>query len=372
MTSGLSGTPDADRTPPKVAFIANGPVGGAAGERGDRIARALGPRARSTQWFRTGGRIGSAIRIARGVREQRPDVTYLVDIAAAPLAAWLIAGAPGKLIVDTGDAPRDFIRLVSKNPVKRVAASLLERVGYGRADRIVVRGSFHKKDLEGRGFTDVQVIPDGVDLELFQPLDAPEIRHGLGLDGVFVVGIQGNFTWYPALGGGLGWEAVTALKYLQDLLVHVVLIGEGPGIPELRSLASHQGDSERLHTIGRVSLESLPAYLSMCDAFLLTQTNDPSSWIRTTGKLPGYLAIGRPILASDVGTASELLPDEMLVTYDGEWDLGYPQRLAERIRQLYEDPSRMDRGAALIPLSRQFDYDEVAREAAAVVLQVAE
>lgn len=372
MTGGISSTPDAHRTPPLVAFIANGSEGGAAGERGARIAQALGTRARSTQWFRSGGRIGSAVRIARGVRAQRPDVTYLVDIAAAPLAAWLFAGAPGRLIVDTGDAPRDFIRLVSKNPLKRAAASLLERVGYGRADRIVVRGPFHKKDLVSRGFTDVQVIPDGVDLDLFQERDCDEIRSRLGLNDVFVVGIQGNFTWYPDLGGGLGWEAVSALKFLKDLPVHVVLIGEGPGIPELRSLASQQGVSERLHTIGRVSLESLPTYLSMCDAFLLTQTNDPSSWIRTTGKLPGYLAIGRPILASNVGTASELLPDEMLISYDGEWDLGYPQRLAERIRRLYEDPSRIERGAALIPLSKQFDYDEVARDAADVVLQVAD
>ncbi len=370
MTGGISGFPDTHRTPPKVAIIANGSEGGAAGERGARIAQALGPRAQSTQWFRTGGRIGSAVRIARGLRAEKPSVTYLVDIAAAPLAAWLFAGAPGKLVVDTGDAPKDFIRLVSKNPLKRAAASLLEQVGYGRADRIVVRGPFHKKDLDDRGFTNVEVIPDGVDLELFQERDSSHVRQRLGLEGAFVVGIQGNFTWYPDLGGGLGWEAVTALKFLRDLPVHVVLIGEGPGIPELRALASEEGVSERLHTIGRVSLESLPKYLSLCDVFLLTQTNDPSSWIRTTGKLPGYLAMGRPILASEVGTASEILPEEMLITYDGEWDLAYPQRLAERIRGLYEDPARMELGAGLVPLARQFDYDAVAREAADVVLQV--
>lgn len=356
---------------PSIAFVSNGARAGAAGERAARIGNALGSRADVTEWFRNGGRVRSAVNLARGLRRARPDVTYLVDLAAAPLAAWLIAGRPGRLIVDTGDAPRDFIRLVSKNRVKRFAASALEHVGYTNAAQIVVRGPFHAVDLNERGFGNTCVIPDGVDLSLFRSQDASELRLKLGLEGAFVVGIQGNFTWYPELGGGLGWEAVNALTHLTDLPIHVLLIGEGPGIVELRALASEAGLADRLHTIGRVSIDALPSYLSVCDVFLLTQTNDPSSWIRTTGKLPGYLAMGRPVLASQVGTASELLPADMLIEYNGEWDLAYPQRLADRIRYWYGDEHRQDKGQALTPLADEFDYDKVSEDAALVALEVA-
>jgi hypothetical protein len=49
------------------------------------------------------------------------------------------------------------------------------------------------------------------------------------------------------------------------------------------------------------------------DICLSTQTNDVVGWVRTTGKLPLYLAAGRYVLASRVGEAARVLPEEMLV-----------------------------------------------------------
>src|SRR5262249_17970549 len=55
--------------------------------------------------------------------------------------------------------------------------------------------------------------------------------------------------------------------------------------------------------------------------------------VRTTGKLPLYLATGRYVLASRVGEAALVLPASMLVDYKNVKDPEYPHRLARKIRE---------------------------------------
>ena len=84
---------------------------------------------------------------------------------------------------------------------------------------------------------------------------------------------------------------------------------------------------------GRIAYERLPDYLAALDVCLSTQTNDLAGQARTTGKLPLYLAAGRYILASRVGEAALVLPDDMLLDYHGVVDRDYPARLAGRVRE---------------------------------------
>jgi glycosyltransferase involved in cell wall biosynthesis len=156
-----------------------------------------------------------------------------------------------------------------------------------------------------------------------------------------------------------------------DVPVHALLIGDGDGLPELRRLADELHISDRLHVIGRVPYRSLARYLAICDVCLLTQTNDPSSWVRTTGKLPVYLAAGRYVLATRVGTAVDVLPDEMLLDYDGAWDRNYPKRLANAISRVARDPGRAEKGWALRGAASRFDYRTIATQAAAIVRTLA-
>ena len=80
---------------------------------------------------------------------------------------------------------------------------------------------------------------------------------------------------------------------------------------------------------------------------LSTQTNNLPGQVRTTGKLPEYMAAERFVLASRVGEAELLLPDRMLVEYHGEVDAEYPRRLAERLRALCADRSLLEARHAL-------------------------
>ena len=315
---------------------------------------------------RVGRRAGDGARFAAA--SVRADAVYAVDLAVVPVAVGAVRAAAGTtLVVDTGDSPADFLRLVSAGRSRVAAARLMERVAFGAADLVVVRGAYHEAQLRAGGVENVTVVPDGVDLSVFRPREDADLRRRLGLDGAFTVGIQGYFTWFPALGGGMGWELVHAMAARPDLPLRAVLIGDGPGLAEIRRLAHRLGVGDRVHVVGRVPYADLPRYLGLCDVCLLTLTDDPSSWVRTTGKLPGYLATGRYVVATRVGTAADLLPEEMLLDYHGHWDRSYPGRLAERLAEVVADPDRREKGLALVPLAERFDYDRVAREAAAAI-----
>jgi len=305
--------------------------------------------------------------MAREARHFRPDLVYCIDLAVVPLAASAIACPTVPLVVDTGDYPSAFLRTVKAGLSQVTAALLMEQFVYRRACAVVVRGQEHARVMRDHGVEAVSVIPDAVDLDLVKPASDPGLRRQLGLADVLTVGIAGHFTWYDRLGGGLGWELVHALELLADVPVHGVLLGAGPGCDRLRELAHRVGVLERLHILGRVPYDEYGRYLSLIDICLLTQTNDPSSSVRTTGKLPGYLAAGRYILASAVGTAATILPESMIVPYAGAWDPTYPTRLAERIRALVADPSLLQEGAGLRGMASAFSYPRAAEQAGRLV-----
>jgi glycosyltransferase involved in cell wall biosynthesis len=129
---------------------------------------------------------------------------------------------------------------------------------------------------------------------------------------------------------------------LRDLPVTAVLIGDGNGQPWLHEDARRQGVQDRIVFTGRIPYAEVPTYMRLLDVALSTQTNNLPGQVRTTGKIPEYMAAGCFILASQVGDAAVLLPESMLVPYDGEVDDAYPTRLAERIRHLVSNPASLE------------------------------
>jgi glycosyltransferase involved in cell wall biosynthesis len=104
------------------------------------------------------------------------------------------------------------------------------------------------------------------------------------------------------------------------------------------------------------------------DICLSTQTNDPVGRARTTAKLPLFLACGRFVLASRVGEAARVLPEEMLVEYREGYDSSYPERLAQRIARLVSEPHLLrlgDQGRQIA--TAEFDYGVLVPRVAALL-----
>jgi len=134
-----------------------------------------------------------------------------------------------------------------------------------------------------------------------------------------------------------GSELVEALSLLRDIPVKGVIIGDGSGLERLKQDAVKCGVADKILFLGRIAYPELPQYLNLIDICLSTQSNDAVGQVRTTGKLPLYLATGRYILASRVGEAALVLPSEMLVDYNNVKDPQYPYRLALKIREAFRN-----------------------------------
>jgi glycosyltransferase involved in cell wall biosynthesis len=155
---------------------------------------------------------------------------------------------------------------------------------------------------------------------------------------------------------------------LPTRLVRGLIIGDGSGIEILRRRCVDHGIADRIEFVGRVPYSELPGWLRRLDVCLSTQTDDVIGNVRTTGKLPLYLAAGRFVLASRVGEASRVLPPEMLVEFRGVVDPEYPARLADRLIRLLDAGTDFNHRPDCIALARtHFDYDSLAPRVATVI-----
>jgi glycosyltransferase involved in cell wall biosynthesis len=353
----------------RVAFLVNGGFDHAMGHRARAFASRIGASCEVRVAYRSRRKVLGLVSFFAFLLKVRPHVVYVLDMAYS----GVIAGAAyrliarNRLVIDTGDAIYELARSMGRGPLGLWLTGLLERFSYRIADRIVVRGSRHRLWLAERGI-DAEVIPDGVETDAFRPRSEPELRRRHGLEGLITVGVLGSSIWSARLGMCYGWDLVEAIRLLREEPVSGVVIGDGSGIPYLKERCRAYGISDRVAFLGHIPYQELPRYLSIIDVCLSTQTNDLPGQVRTTGKLPLYLAAGRYVLASRVGEAAMILDQAMLVDYEGVHDAAYPGRLAERIRMLVQRPALLARGEANRETARRyFDYDGLALRVRGVI-----
>jgi glycosyltransferase involved in cell wall biosynthesis len=352
-----------------VAFIVNGGYDSAMGYRARDLAARLG-RYDIRIAYRSPRKILSILSLFIFLARVRPVVTYVFDISYSGVVA---AGVyrilfDDRLIVETGDAIVELARSSgNRGRVGLWLTRLLEKAAFWFADRIVVRGSFHQEWLARRGIN-ADVIQDGVDTQKFRPENASDLRLRYGLNGELTIGLIGSSLWSEKLQMCYGWELVETLRLLKSKRVKGIMIGSGSGIPHLKALCREYGIEDRIVFVDHIPYEQLRRYLGLIDVCLSTQTNNLVGHVRTTGKLPLYLAAGRYILASDVGEASRVLQQEMLVPYEGVKDEQYPQKLATRIETILEHPEMLNCAAANVGLAEKyFDYSLLAKRAGNVI-----
>jgi len=290
----------------------------------------------------------------------RPNLCYVFDMGfSGVLAAALYRLATRcHVIVDTGDAIYELSRSSgNRSRMGLWLTRLLERTGFGISDRVVVRSHPHQDLLKAQGIQ-ADVIPDGVDTSQFTPAVDVQLRQQFGLDGYTVIGLLGSLVWSPRLEMCYGWELVEVIARLKNRPVKGLIIGDGSGLEWLKERCAQLGIADRVVFAGRRPYDELGPLVSLMDICLSTQTNDIPGQVRTTGKLPIYLACGRFVLSSQVGEAALVLPPEMLVPYHGTKDTEYPARLAARIETLLDRPESLARSQESRALAQKhFDYN---------------
>ena len=312
-----------------------------------------------------GGRRALAVLAAR-----RPDLVYLVDVGSTTAAAAVTARALRiPVVVDTGDVVYELLRSTGRRSrAGLVVVRAAEQATLASAAHVVVRGAAHAELLAPKPTT---FAPDLAPPDA-HPVDGSSIREQLGLAGAFVVGLVGSLHRAPRLGITYGWDLVEALSHT-DPRVAALVVGDGDGREELEARARALGVADRCRFVGRIPTAKVSQWIGAMDAAISTQTADLVGAVRTTGKLPLYLACGCPVLASDVGEAHRLLaPLGWTIPYHEVVDHGYPARLAARIDEWSADGAGARRREQAVAVHREhFDADEIRERVWQAVVSVA-
>lgn len=162
----------------------------------------------------------------------------------------------------------------------------------------------------------IQVVPNGALLETAATAtDIEKLRAQFGLKpGNVVMGFVGFVrAWH-----GVGW-ALDALAWLPDN-THLLIVGDGPGLPALEARAAQLGIKDRVHFAGRVPHRQIPAHIELFDIALQTAAIAYASPL----KLFEYMAHGRAIIAPDQPNIREILDDNVnAVLFEADSELSF-------------------------------------------------
>lgn len=296
---------------------------------------------------------------------QKPNLIYVIDTAYSGVLAAFLAKhfLRCRFILDTGDVAFELAQSVGTYSVFQLTLiKWVEKLAIQQSDCIIVRGSYHKELLEKQGIGHVEFIPDGVPTSNVAILDHTKIKEDLGLSDGLTVGLIGTMSWSERHRMCYGWDIIEALALLKEEPIMGLLVGDGNGRPILEARAKELGISDKVKFVGQVPYTEISQYLAAMDACVSTQSNDLVGMVRTTGKLPLYLAHGKYVIATDVGEAQKVLPGiGCLLPYEGVRDNNHPIRLAQELKRLMSDPKSLEISDKAMQVAKDnFDYEMLA------------
>lgn len=357
----------------KLMFLINGSQGSAASIRAAMFAHSL-PKEWNIEFnYRSKFKLKDILSFIRSVLQFQPSIVYVMDTAYTGVLAGSISKqlTGCKLITDSGDVTFELAK--SEGIYSDTQLGLIkwiEQLAIKNSDCLVVRGSYHKKLLEQQGSSKVVFIPDGVDIDKLDPVDGNSIKTELGLSNYLVVGLVGSMIWSQKHQMCYGWDIIEALQHLKDFPIKALLVGDGNGFSRLKERAISLGVYDRVIFTGRIPYYELSRYISAMDVCVSTQSNDLVGMVRTTGKLPLYLAFGKYVIATDVGEASNVLPGVgCLLPYTGVRDNDHPKRLAQHLKELLETRKHESVSKAAKTLARNNFHYSVLTERVKVICE---
>ena len=248
-------------------------------------------------------------RIGEVVREEKVDLIHSHSPSLNGLPAWRIARSLRIPFVYEArafweDAAVDH-GTFGEGSVRYRVSRAVETSVFRKADAVIVISEAMRQELSQRGIIKdrISVIPNGVDIEGFQPRERNrQLAERLGLNGGPVFGFIGSFYRYEGL--RLLLEAFPGIL-AQVPGAKLLLVGGGP---EERVLKEATGRCSGLVSmIGNVPHAQVPDYYSVIDVLVYPRQRMRLTDLVTPLKPLEAMAMGKAVVASDVGGHRELI-----------------------------------------------------------------
>jgi len=228
---------------------------------------------------------------------------------------------------------------------------------------VVSRLLYERMRYAGVQCRDLFCVPNGADIERFNPaIDGGPVRTQLSLDDKTVLAYLGTFK--P---GGANWRFI--LDSVHEVCrcaekAALMIIGFGPQLDDARAYAKRLGIEHRVVCAGKVEHECVPQFLAAADILILPYSADfPDTFIntgRSSLKLYEYMAMGKPIVASDIGELHEALKDGGGVLVQAN----VAPMFGRKIIELINDPAAMRRygNEARKRAEEKYNYEALAKD----------
>ena len=219
-------------------------------------------------------------------------------------------------------------RSLANEPLARGIAQLLLR----EADGIVcVSEEVASWVVSLRGHDEgVRVVLNGVNPDIFSPqiCERPDFLP----PGRPIVAFAGSFRPWHGLDGLL--EAFERLLSQEKVEAELLCIGDGPMRRPFEEEVQARGLSKRVHVTGQISQEEVSRYLSFA-TLAVAPYPDLEGFYFSPLKIFEFLAMGLPVVASDIGQVRTLVPHRR---HGLLCPAGDPGLLAAALAELLRDP----------------------------------
>ncbi len=284
------------------------------------------------------------LRLARAARAFRPDILYERHNLFYHAGARLARARRLPLILEV-NAPLAEERAryggLSLKGLARASETSLWRA----ADAVLPVTGVLARMIEAAGVSPqkIHVIQNGVEPDQVEPHDPRPARERYGLQNKIVLGFTGFVRDWHGVDKILRWMAGSGRRDL-----HLLLVGDGDVVPDLKRLAAELGLAERFTVTGVVQRRAVAGLVAAFDIALQPAATPYASPLKQFE----YMALGKAILAPDQPNIAEILAD-------GADALLFPPKdegaMGEALDRLVADPALRARlgAAARATLLRQ-------------------
>jgi glycosyltransferase involved in cell wall biosynthesis len=229
------------------------------------------------------------------MKHTKPDFIYvrISLLTISPLILSKLLKIP--YVVEINGLGIDEMKL--NNPSKLIIKifKVNEKLNYKHAKKIIaVTQGIKEGIVELYNISDekIVVIENGVNTELFKPLNKGDVKYGL--DGNYnYVGFSGSFARWHGL-EDLIRSAPLILKEVEN--TKFLLVGDGPMKEQIIQMVNDLNLKDSFIFIDRAPYEEVPKYVNAFDVCVILKKKDiPGSPL----KLWEYMACGKPVIATN-------------------------------------------------------------------------